>query len=376
MYCLLHNEQKLREKVYLCTRIKIVDITMDNEKKSSVLLIFTGGTISMGENSGTGSLSPLDTERVLGFVPELKMLNVNLASVSFNPLIDSSDVQPDVWVRIAEIVEENYNKFDGFVVLHGTDTMSYSASALSFMFNNLKKPVIFTGSQLPVGVLRSDAKENLITAIELAADKDENGDARVPEVALFFEGQLMRGNRTTKRSTEEFDAFAAFNYHHLAKAGVHIKYYDEYIHHESSTIPMSIDTACSDHVAILKLFPGIRQENVKAVLSIPDLKGVVLETFGSGNAPRAEWFFELLKEANERGITIVNVSQCRAGSVEMGRYETSLNLQRAGVISGHDMTLEAAVTKLMMVLGRCTDQKEVKEMMLTPLRGEMTLFKD
>ncbi|MCQ2383462.1 MAG: asparaginase [Paludibacteraceae bacterium] len=350
---------------------------MCNEnKKSSVLLIFTGGTISMGENSGTGSLSPLDTERVLGFVPELKMLNVNLASVSFSPLIDSSDVEPSVWVRIAQIVEENYDKFDGFVVLHGTDTMSYSASALSFMFNNLRKPVIFTGSQLPVGVLRSDAKENLITAIELAADKDEQGNAMVPEVALFFEGQLMRGNRTTKRSAEEFDAFASFNYHLLAKAGVHVKYFPEYIHYEHSNIRMSIDTACSNEIAILKLFPGIRKENVEAVLNIPGLRGVVLETFGSGNAPRAEWFYNLLKEANDRGIVFVNVSQCRAGSVEMGRYETSLNLKRAGVVSGHDMTLEAAATKLMMVLGRTTDSAEAREMLEMPLRGEMTLFED
>ncbi|MDO4191048.1 MAG: asparaginase [Bacteroidales bacterium] len=348
----------------------------NNNNKSSVLLIFTGGTISMGETADTGSLSPLDTERVLGFVPELKTLNVNLASVSFTPLIDSSDVEPTVWMRIAKIVEENYDKFDGFVVLHGTDTMSYSAAALSFMFNNLRKPVIFTGSQLPVGVLRSDAKENLITAIELAADHDENGNATVPEVSLFFEGQLMRGNRTTKRSAEEFDAFASFNYHLLAKAGVHIKYYEEYIHQENASLPMTIDTVYSDKVAILKLYPGIRRENVEAILNIPELRGVVIETFGSGNAPRADWFYQLLKEASNRGIVFVNVSQCRAGSVEMGRYATSINLQRAGVVSGHDMTLEAAITKLMMVLGRCHDVEDVKRMMETPLRGEMTLFKD
>lgn len=342
------------------------------ENQNSVLLIFTGGTISMGENAATQSLAPLDTERVLSFVPELQMLHVRIASVSFAPLIDSSDVDSDTWIRIAQIIAQHYNDFDGFVVLHGTDTMAYSAAALSFMLKNLTKPVIFTGSQLPMGVLRSDAKENLITSIELAAAKNTQGHAMVPEVALFFEEQLMRGNRTTKRNTEEFDAFASFNYPLLAKTGVHIRFFSENIHYEDYKEPFSINTELSPNIAILKLFPGIRPENVQAILNIPDLRGVVLESFGSGNAPRAEWLYKLLKDACDRGIVFVNVSQCRAGSVEMGRYETSLNLQRAGIVSGYDMTMEAAATKLMTLLGRYTDQMQIKTLMTKSLRGELT----
>ncbi len=341
------------------------------EKTNSVLLIFTGGTISMGENPNTQSLAPLDTEQVLSFIPELKMLNINIASVSFHPLIDSSDITPDSWVQIAEVIQEHYNQFDGFVVLHGTDTMAFSAAALSFMLDGLSKPVIFTGSQLPVGVLRSDAKENLITAIELAAAKHENGDAMVPEVSLFFEDKLMRGNRTTKRNTEEFNAFASFNYPELAKTGVHIKYYQHNIHRETVAQPLSINTHFDNNIVVLKIFPGITANTVKSILNIPGLRGVVLETFGSGNAPCAEWFYELLKEATEKGIVIVNISQCRAGSVEMGRYETSVNLLKAGVISGYDLTMEAATTKLMFLLGKYDDTNEVKQLMTTSLKGEL-----
>ena len=341
--------------------------------KSSVLLIFTGGTISMGENPDTQSLAPLDSAQVLSFIPELQMLHVDISSVSFMPLIDSSDMQPDEWTRIAETIRDNYDHFDGFVVLHGTDTMAYSASALSFMLENLTKPVIFTGAQLPVGVLRSDAKENLITAIELAAAKDEFGDARVPEVCLFFEDKLMRGNRTTKRNTEEFNAFASFNYPELAKTGVHIKYALPAIHRDNVPKPFAIQTNLDTHIAILKLFPGIGEETVRTILSINGLRAVVLESFGAGNAPRSEWLFRLLKAADDRGIVIVNITQCRAGSVEMGRYETSVNLQRAGVVSGNDMTLEAAVAKLMYLLGQHTDSQQVKRYMQLSLRGEMTI---
>ena len=342
-------------------------------KDSSVLLIFTGGTISMGENPATQSLSPLNTEQVLNFIPELKMLHVNISSVSFNPLIDSSDIEPASWVRIAELIRDNYHQFDGFVVLHGTDTMAYSASALSFMLDNLSKPVIFTGSQLPVGVLRSDAKENLITAIELAAAKNENNEAIVPEVCLFFEDKLMRGNRTTKQNTEAFNAFASFNYPELAKTGVHIKYAAANIHRETEKLPFKIQTQFDTNLAVLKLFPGITERTVKAILSIEGLRAVVLESFGAGNAPRAEWLFQHLKNANEKGIVLVNVTQCRSGSVEMGRYETSINLQKAGIISGYDMTLEATVTKLMYLLGQTENSEEIRQQMKTPLRGEITI---
>ena len=232
------------------------------EKKSSVLLIFTGGTISMGENPDTQSLAPLDTEQVLSFIPELKMLNINIASVSFHPLIDSSDITPESWVHIAEVIESHYNDFDGFVVLHGTDTMAYSAAALSFMLDGLNKPVIFTGAQLPVGVLRSDAKENLITAIELAAAKDANGNASVPEVALLVEDKLMRGNRTTKRNTEDFDAFASFNYPELAKTGVHIRYFNHNIHREADASRLSVAKHFDNNVAVLKIFPEIGRAHV------------------------------------------------------------------------------------------------------------------
>ncbi len=343
------------------------------EKEHSVLLIFTGGTISMGENSSNHSLSPLDTKRVLSFIPELEMLHVNIASVSFSPLIDSSDIQPSNWVKIADVIKEHYDDFDGFVVLHGTDTMAYSASAVSFMLDGLQKPVIFTGSQLPVGVLRSDAKENLITAIEIAAAKDDEGNALVPEVSLYFEDKLMRGNRTTKRNTEDFNAFASFNYPELARSGVHIKYNNHNIHREEVGKELTVSNHFDDNVVILKIFPGIRPATVEAIYSIPGLRAVVLESFGSGNAPTADWLYKICKEATNRGIVTVNVSQCRAGSVEMGRYEASVNLVEAGVVSGFDMTLEAAVTKLMFLLGKYSDPADVREAMTVSLRGEVTV---
>ncbi|MDR1591674.1 MAG: type I asparaginase [Prevotellaceae bacterium] len=343
------------------------------EKKGAVLLIFTGGTVSMGEDPDTQALVPLDSTQVLGFIPELEMLNVTISSVSFDPLIDSSDVMPDTWIRIANLIKKHYTQFDGFVVLHGTDTMAYSASALSFMLEHLTKPVIFTGSQLPVGVLRSDAKENLITAIEIAAAQTANGHARVPEVCLYFEDQLMRGNRTTKRNTEEFDAFASFNYPELAKSGVHIRYFPANCHYEPVNQPLILHTGLDPNIAILKIFPGISEKTVAALLHTDGLKGVVLESFGAGNAPSCDWLYKQLKMADERGIVTVNVSQCRAGAVEMGRYQTSINLLKAGVVSGYDMTVEAAITKLMYLFGTFSDTKEIKRQLAISLRGEMTV---
>lgn len=341
-------------------------------KKASILLILTGGTISMGKKANR-SLSPLSCNQVLASVPEIQDLNVNISTVAFSPLIDSSDINPENWVAICEIIENNYRKYDGFVVLHGTDTMSYSASAVSFMLENLSKPVIFTGSQLPVGVHRSDAKENLITSIEIAAAKNEKGDALVQEVCVFFEDQLMRGNRTTKRNAEEFDAFASFNYHNLAKSGVHIKFYTEYFLEQKSTEALKVHKTLDNNIAILKLFPGINCHTVEAVLKTEGVKAVIIETYGTGNAPSCKWFYRLLDEAGKAGIVLLNITQCRAGSVEMGRYATSLNLKKAGVVSGYDMTIEAAVAKLMFLLGQYTDSQVIKEKLSVSLRGEITL---
>ena len=342
------------------------------EKENAVLLIFTGGTISMSEDPSNGALKPIDFDRLQEYMPELKKTGVKIKSIPFLPLIDSSDVDPALWERIATTIEANYEAYDGFVVLHGTDTMAYTASALSFMLENLAKPVILTGAQLPVGMLRSDAKENLLTAIEIATAK-ENGVALVPEVCIFFEDTLFRGNRTTKKNAEHFNAFNSYNYPALAKAGVHIKYFRTYIHYPTAGSALKVRTNVDRNVAILKLFPGITSHTVDAILNIPGLQAVVLETFGAGNAPRQLWFYDALKKATDKGILIVNKSQCGTGSVEMGRYETSLNLMSAGVMSGYDITTEAIVTKLMYLLGECASTQEVKRKLSISLCGEMTV---
>jgi L-asparaginase len=343
------------------------------EKESAVLLLFTGGTISMSEDPATGALRPIDFDRLQELMPELKQTGIKIKSIPFLPLIDSSDVHPEVWERMALIIQENYDAYDGFVILHGTDTMAYSASAMSFMLENLSKPVIFTGAQLPIGMMRSDAKENLLTAIEIASAK-ESGQPIVPEVCIFFEDTLFRGNRTTKKNAEHFNAFNSYNYPPLAKAGVHIKYFRSYIHYPSSGTKLRVRTRIDQNVAILKLFPGISEHTVNAILNIPNLKAVVLESFGAGNAPRKTWFFDALRSATERGIIIVNKSQCSTGSVEMGRYETSLNLVNAGVMSAYDSTTEAIVTKLMYLLGEYNNTDEIKHRLSVSMCGEMTVI--
>ena len=293
---------------------------------SKVLLISTGGTITMVRDKSSGALVPADMETFKAYMPELFAGEIQVDIQAFHPLVDSSDVHPENWAKMAHMIYDHYDGYDGFVVLHGTDTMSYSASALSFMLENLNKPVVFTGSQLPVGVLRSDAKENLLTAIEIAAAKDENGDAIVPEVTIYFEDQLFRANRTTKRNAEHFSAFNSYNYPPLAKAGVHITYQPHLVHYSDPHLPLVLHTRYDCNVAVLKLFPGIQQQTVRAVLRIKGLKAVVLETFGAGNAPSDKWLYRELKAAVDKGIIIVNKTQCNTGSVEMGLYAVSLNL--------------------------------------------------
>ena len=338
----------------------------------SVLLIYTGGTIGMIENPETGALENFDFDQLLTHVPELKRFNYRISSYQFDPPIDSSDMEPSFWANLVKIISDNYDKFDGFVILHGTDTMAYTASALSFMLENLGKPVILTGSQLPIGTLRTDGKENLITAIEIAAAKRPDGTPMVPEVCIFFENELMRGNRTTKINAENFNAFRSFNFPSLAKAGIHIRYNEALIRRPDPTRPMKPHYLFDTNVVVLTLFPGIQESIIDSVLHVPGLKAVVLKTYGAGNAPQKEWFIKQLMEARERGIVIVNITQCQRGAVEMGRYETSLQLIEAGVLSGYDSTPECAITKLMFLLGHQLPEAEIRNCMNSDLAGEIT----
>ena len=327
----------------------------------------------MIENPETGMLVSFDFKYLKEQVPELKRFKFKIDHIQFNPPIDSSDMELDGWRQLVEIIETNYDQYDGFVILHGTDTMAYTASALSFMLENLDKPVILTGSQLPVGKLRTDGKENLITALEIAADKDANGRAIVPEVCIYFQNQLMRGNRTTKIHAENFKAFYSFNYPILAEAGVHIKYENHLVFRNLSRRPLKAHYLLDPNVMVLTIFPGISPEIVKTILTNPGLKGVVLKTFGMGNAPNKPWLLAMLKEAVDRGIAIVNITQCASGSVAIGRYSAGQYLIDAGVISGYDMTTEAAITKLMILLGHGMDNKQVRAHMTCSLVGELTI---
>jgi L-asparaginase len=337
----------------------------------SILIIYTGGTIGMKQNPETGALIPFNFNQIEVEVPELKKFHYKLDTISFNPPVDSSDISPDFWVKLVVIIKENYKKYNGFVILHGTDTMSFTASALSFMLQNLDKPIILTGSQLPIGMLRTDGKENLISAIEIAA-ASRNGQPLVPEVCIFFENRLFRGNRTTKHNAEHFNAFRSDNYPYLAEAGISIKYNFAFIHYPTNKQELIIHTNLDTRIGVLKLFPGITPQFVESVINAVDVKAIILETFGSGNAPSPNWFIDRIRDAISKGIIIVNVTQCHAGSVDMEKYENGLILKKAGVISGYDITFEAAVAKLMLLLGKKLTAETLKQELIKSMSGEIS----
>lgn len=338
-----------------------------------VLIIYTGGTIGMGINPITGALEPLDFNHLVESMPEFKQLQTGVEVYQFTTPIDSSDMSPRLWAQLVRIISERYDRYDGFVILHGTDTMAYTASALSFMMENLTKPVILTGSQLPIGQLRTDGKENLITSVELAALKDVNGHAVVPEVCIYFSGRLLRGNRATKKNADGFNAFESFNYPHLCDAGVNFAFHDHHILQPDFNKPMIPHLAMDPNVVVFSLFPGIQESIIRHVLDAPELRGIVMRSYGSGNAPQRPWLTKLLANAAHRGVVIVNISQCVAGSVEMSRYDTGYHLKKSGLISGYDSTVEAATTKLMFLQAQYNDPHIIRSLMTRSIAGEITV---
>ena len=339
----------------------------------SVLIIYTGGTIGMKEDPADGTLKPFDFSQIKEEVPELNKFDVRIDSYTFDPLIDSSDVEPSLWVDLAQLIHDKYEEYDGFVILHGTDTMAYSASTLSFMLEGLTKPVVFTGSQLPIGVPRTDGKENLISAVEIAAAKDSEGHAFVPEVAICFDSQLLRGNRSTKYSAEAFNAFASPNCPPLAEAGINIRYHSDLIRKPVYwDAQLRVQTHLDTRVSILKIHPGITPMVARHFLCAPEIRACIIETYGSGNALSKDWFLQILKEADASGKILLNVTQCKSGTVNMNLYATGASLKHAGVLSGADITTEAALGKLFCLMGRSDNNQWVKTMLEKDLCGEIS----
>ena len=339
----------------------------------SVLVIYTGGTLGMVYEAKGKQLVPFNFDQIIDRVPEIGRLNFDITFLSLSQPIDSSNMNPEIWIELAGIIEKEYASYDSFVILHGTDTMAYTASALSFLLENLNKPVILTGAQLPIGVARSDARENVITALELAAAMDERGQPMISEVCIYFNSLLLRGNRSKKRESSDFNAFHSENYPALANAGVRIEYNLPYIKPHDSGLHLTVHKNMDNRVAFLKMFPGIGPLVVDSILNINGLRGIVLETYGAGNATKAQWFLDAISDAIAKDIIIFNVSQCDGGRVAQGHYETSRFLKQAGVVSGSDITAEAAITKMMYVFGRESDPKKCAEMLAKPLRGEMSV---
>lgn len=339
--------------------------------KPSILVIYTGGTMGMVMDKTSGTLKPFNFHDIYDLIPTLRLFDYRIDFHIFDKIIDSSNMDPGFWINLAKLIEEKYEAYDGFVIIHGTDTMAYTASALSFILENLNKPVILTGSQLPLGIIRSDGRDNFITAIEIAASKIDETPV-VPEVAIYFENRLFRGNRTHKINAENFEAFKSMNYPALAEVGVHIKYNYNMIRN-CNFRKLKIHTSLDSRLTILKLFPGIPRDIVETVLGFKGLHSVIIETYGSGNAPDTEWFIKALKSAIDQGKTLINVTQCQGGSVEMGKYETSRKMQEIGVISGYDITTEAAVAKLMFLHGNYEDKESIHDLLVQPISGEITI---
>lgn len=350
-----------------------MNLFQEDNNRSSVLLIYTGGTIGMKEDPRTGALTSFDLKGIVDEVPELRKFAMRIDSHTFTPLIDSSDIEPSLWQDLARLIAQKYDAYDGFVILHGTDTMAYSASALSFMLDNLSKPVVFTGSQLPIGRPRTDGKENLISAVEIATAKDSEGRAMVPEVCICFNSQLFRGNRSKKVNATGFDAFCSPNYPPLATAGINIKYNNGFIHRgQQNWHGLSIHTELDTRVSILKVHPGITGQAVRDILLGTGSRAVILETYGSGNAISKPWFLDIIREASESGKIILNVTQCLSGEVDMDIYATGRSLKEAGVVSGHDITTEAALGKLFYLMGTYAENDRVKMLLDKNLKGEIS----
>lgn len=344
-----------------------------NREKSSILIIYTGGTIGMKEDPALQALTPFDFSQILEEVPELGKFAYRIDTYTFEPLIDSSDVEPSLWKALAELIDERYDEYDGFVILHGTDTMAYSASALSFMIDGLTKPIIFTGSQLPIGSPRTDGKENLISSVEIAAAKDQNGHAIIPEVCIYFDSLLMRGNRTSKINSDNFRAFRSENMPPLAEVGINIRYNRSSIRKPASwDIKPRFTTELDTRVSILKIHPGITPQVVRNIVCGKETRAVILETYGAGNAPSSKWFLEIIREAAGMDKILLNVTQCIAGSVNMDIYATGKTLKEAGVVSGYDSTTESALAKLFFLMGTEESNESVKELLKMDLRGEIS----